>query len=200
MIKKVFFLFLFCLSHLCVCSQTRVSVYVADTAQAIGQYRKALTNNIYNYLTKSKDYIPINRSASIDNALFDVRNRQQNGNVDFSQAVSTTKEYGESHLLFVEVIEYKSDKTIEFDAQLIDVEKNTPTISAVAYLNQEKLSIENILDISQKLLIGLGISSDNSKQIINIEEQKTEQDKKKSKQKTYKTHRYSSKQIQRGTP
>ena len=154
-------------------SQIRIAVYV-DGAEEIGsEYKELLGDNIVERLAKEKTkFIPINRSESVDAILKKVRERQENGNVDISQIVSSTKQLGETQLIYVNIRYMKNDEMFNFRAQWMDVETNTMIKSASVPLQKDKLSYEAILKVSQQLLDRIGISSDNSAEITAVKYEK----------------------------
>ena len=132
---------------LCLSAQTRIAVYVSGVLAE--NYNTLLGDNLVEAFAGSKQYIAVNRSEALNSMLKKAHSIQENGHVDYTQVVSATKQYGESQLCAVNVIEI--DYMYVFRASLLDVLTNTVIKTASAESPKSEIGYTKILEIAKKL-------------------------------------------------
>ena len=131
----------------CLSAQTRIAVYVSGILSE--NYNTLLGDNLVETFAESNQYIAVNRSAALNSILKKAQSIQENGHIDYTQVVSATKQYGESQLCAVNVIEI--DYMYVFRASLLDVLTNTVIKTASAEAPKSEIGYTKILEIAQKL-------------------------------------------------
>lgn len=140
-------LMLLFLMSTCLSAQTRIAVYVSGILSE--NYNTLLGDNLVETFAESNQYIAVNRSAALNSILKKAQSIQENGHIDYTQVVSATKQYGESQLCAVNVIEI--DYMYVFRASLLDVLTNTVIKTASAEAPKSEIGYTKILEIAQKL-------------------------------------------------
>lgn len=130
-----------------VLAQTRIGVYTYGVLPE--NYNTLLGDNLVEAFTESNQYIAVNRSASLFNMLQKARSIQEKGHIDQSQVLSTSKEYGETQICAVDVIEI--DYMYIFRATLLDATTNEVLKTASAEVAKSEIGYTKILEIAQKL-------------------------------------------------
>lgn len=144
----VFLLLYFWMSAgLCFSEQIRIAVYVSGVLSE--NYRTLLGDNLVETFAESNQYIAVNRSAALNSMLKEAQSIQENGHIDYTQVVSATKQYGESQLCAVNVIEI--DYMYVFRASLLDVLTNTVIKTASAESSKNEIGYTKIIEIAHKL-------------------------------------------------
>ena len=128
-------------------AQTRIGVYTYGVLSE--NYNTLLGDNLVEAFTESNQYIAVNRSASLFNMLQKARSIQEKGHIDQSQVLSTSKEYGETQICAVDVIEI--DYMYIFRASLLDATTNEVLKTASADVAKSEIGYTKILEIAQKL-------------------------------------------------
>ena len=145
--KLTLFLILFYGMSTCLHAQTRIAVYISGVLSE--NYNTLLGDNLVETFAESNQYIAVNRSDALNLMLKKAQSIQENGHIDYTQVVSATKQYGESQLCAVNVIEI--DYMYVFRASLLDVQTNTVIKTASAEAPKSEIGYTKILEIAQKL-------------------------------------------------
>lgn len=132
-------------------AQTRIGVYTYGVLPE--NYNTLLGDNLVEAFTESNQYIAVNRSASLFQMLQKARSIQEKGHIDQSQVLSTSKEYGETQICAVDVIEI--DYMYVFRATLLDATTNEVLKTASAEVAKSEIGYTKILEIVQKLSVRL---------------------------------------------
>jgi len=132
-----------------VSAQIRIGVYVASDVLS-KEYKTVLATEIVNAFQESNQYIAVNRSATVFDALQFARSIQQKGHVETKQVLSTTSEDAESQICVVDVIEV--DKTIyHFTATVLDASTNALINQTSTSTPTSEIGYSKLLEIAQKL-------------------------------------------------
>lgn len=145
--KTITLLCLIISTFFCISAQTRIGVYTYGVLSE--NYNTLLGDNLVEAFTESNQYIAVNRSASLFNMLQKARAIQEKGHIDQSQILSTSKEYGETQICAVDVIEI--DYMYIFRATLLDATTNEVLKTASAEVAKSEIGYTKILEIAQKL-------------------------------------------------
>lgn len=128
-------------------SQTRIAVFVIGDMQE--ERCRLLSDQLVEAFAENENYIAINRQESLNKLVSKTIKIQENGHIDYTQAVNATKQYGESQLCAVEI--YSIDNMKVFRANVLDVEKNIVVKTASVAANKDDINYINLLEISKKL-------------------------------------------------
>ena len=145
--KSIILLCLIMSTIIQVSAQTRIGVYTYGVLSE--NYNTLLGDNLVEAFTESNQYIAVNRSASLFRMLQKARSIQEKGHIDQSQILSTSKEYGETQICAVDVIEI--DYMYVFRASLLNATTNEVLKTASAEIAKSELGYTKILETAQKL-------------------------------------------------
>ncbi len=150
MTKKVLILlvlYMFTYTPIMFAQKTRIAVYVFGVLSE--NYNTLLGDNLVETFTENNQYIAVNRSDALNAVIQRTLEYQRNGHIDYTQIVNATKQYGESQLCAVHVIEI--EHMYVFRASLLDVLTNTVIKTASAEAPKSEIKYTKILEIAQKL-------------------------------------------------
>lgn len=128
-------------------AQIRIGVYIYGVLPE--NFSTLLGDNLTETFAESNQYIAVNRSAAVYSMLKKARAIQEEGHVDRTQVLIASKEYGETQLCVVDVVEI--DYMYIFRASLLDATTNEILKTASAESPKSEIGYTKILEIAKKL-------------------------------------------------
>lgn len=127
-------------------SKQKVAVYV--TGEADAGYRKVIGSKLVSGITRSDEYVAVERTSDFLSALTREQDYQMSGAVSDTQIVKLGQQFGVRYVLVADVSEVFESMFVS--ARMIDVQTGQITVSAEA--SQTVDSMEGLTKLSEKII------------------------------------------------